>query len=137
MTMTAIAEKQKPAPSRPRRRKTEPPCPCVAVEPGERVVYGLVARKDPETGFGYGRIADVEVFDPVLETDVLVSYVRAGQPGREYLLVFGQQVGPAKFDRRFESDGHQVVRPIDRADRQAVIDALRSKKGLTETVFFW
>jgi hypothetical protein len=138
MEMLTTAAKQKQNRSRP-RRSADPPCPCVTVEPGERVVYGLRARRDDKTGFGYEAVAEVKVFDPVLGTDEPVVYVRAGQPGRRYVLVYGRPVGPAHHDRRIEPDGHLVVRPIARADRQTVIDALRSKRIIaeTETAYFW
>ena len=122
-----------------RRRREDPSEPKIALKPGERVVYGLKARTNGLTGFSYTAVEyfEIEDFYPLdgLE-EVPIAYVRAGVPGREYLVVFGRQRGP--IDVR---NDRLVVKPLDAKERKFVLEFYRKRSDAfrlkADLITFW
>lgn len=127
-TIATVPQRKK---NRPRSHRASTPCPCVPVGPGQRVVYGLKAKASRDSGFYYGSLLTTGVtVRGHMDTFV---YVMAGQPGREYLLVYGWGRGGV-YDREIEPDGYLVVDLIAAADRPLIREHLQGK-GMP--IFFW
>ena len=107
------------------------PCPVPPLEPGQRAVYGLKPRTDPEHGFACQGIEELPVGDKP------VAFIRAQLREYRYVLVFGWDSGLVGIDRRVEPDGYRIVAPVAREDRARVRSAVRERVGGDDPIEFW
>lgn len=107
------------------------PCPVPQLQPGQRAVYGLKPRTDPERGFASQAVEDLTVDDRP------VAFVRARLHEYAYVLVFGWRAGVEAVDRRVDPDGYLIVSPVDRQDRARIRAQVRAQVGGDDPVQFW